>query len=271
MAKQEIKCPICGKEAVKFGIRKNKLQAIQRYKCGSCKKSFTLHQTKNITYPIQTILKSISIYNLGFNLKQTQEKLESSEKIKISISTLNSWINEYKNICAYSKLRAQALKLFNPKNIIKKLELSHIQPYTFKYHKAKLYLLFHSVKYNNEYHNIAHFYEPLKKYLEKIGTDKFPHHIFTYQKESSRPVAAIANKINNTIKDNDATSVRDNAGNSASGPDAEVDKDNLINNENKLINSQQRASQIKFTHMKIKISSKNNFACKLAKLACKNI
>ena len=228
--KKEIKCKKCGSsEIIKKGIKKKKLQSVQRYLCKSCSAVFTLDSTSK-TYLLQTILKSISAYNLGYNLKQVQEKIEKSEKIKIPISTLNSWIKEYKNICTYAKLRNQAIKLFNPKNIIKKLELSHIQPYTFKCHKAKLHILFHSRLYNNGFHNIAHFYEPLKNYLEKIGTDKFPHHIFTYDKTKT------------------------------SSPDAEIDKNKSIVNE-------KRASQLKFNHLKIEVKSKNNFACKLTGLA----
>ena len=269
--KIEIKCKSCGSAAItKKGIKKKKLQSAQRYLCKDCRAVFTLESIGK-TYPISIILKSISAYNLGCTLKQTQEKIEKYEKIKVPVSTLNSWINESKNICAYSKLRKQAIKIFSPKSIIKKLTLSHIQPYTFKCHKAKLHLLFHSRLYNNEFHNIAHFYEPLKAYLEKIGIDKFPHHIFTYDKtKAGSPNAEvdIKNFENNQMEKIKATSVGDNAEKSASNPDAgAAQKSDLIDNENKPINLQNRASQIKFNHLKIKINSKNNFACKLAKLA----
>ncbi len=158
MAKSQIRCKNCNSiEVIKKGIRKGKLQSKQIYQCKSCNLKFILGDEKSKTYPIGIILKSISAYNLGHTLKQTQEKLEKAEKIKIPISTLGSWLKEYREICAYSKLRNQAIKLFNPKNIIHRKPLNHIQPYTFKYHKAKLYLLFHSKLYNNEFHNIAHF------------------------------------------------------------------------------------------------------------------
>lgn len=177
MAKQEIKCPKCGKEAVKYGTRKNKVQSIQRYKCSHCGKAFTLQQIKNITYPVQTILKSISAYNMGYTLKQTLEKIEKSEKIKVPLSTISSWIAQYKNICTFARIRKQAIKLCNPKNIIKKQALSHIQPYAFKYHKAKLDILTKEIpKFNS-----------LKLYLEKINSKDFPHHIFTY---SNNKIAA---------------------------------------------------------------------------------
>ncbi len=85
--------------------------------------------------------------------------------------------------------------------------MHHIQPYTFKYHKAKLNLL---IKENPKF-------KLLKTYLQKINSKEFPHHIFTYNKD---------------------------------------------NNSN-----EQRASQIKFSTLKIKKIKKNNLANKLTKLA----
>ena len=65
-----------------------------------------------------------------------------------------------------------------------------------------------------------------------------------------------------------------NAKNSASSPDAEIANNNNFDNENKIGNigagqqiNEQRASQIKFSHLKIEAKSKNNLACKLASLA----
>lgn len=258
--KENIVCPNCNsKSTIKKGRRKSKLQTTQKYKCNDCCKIFTPKELKHKSYPAKIILNAISSYNLGNTLEASAKLINSRFKTNLTAKNVQLWVNEFKKQLPFSKLRKEAIKLCNPKNIIKKLELSHIQPYTFKYHKAKLYLLFHSRLYNNQFHNIAHFYEPLKQYLEKIGTDKFPHHIFTYDKSNS---IINENKSMNSIKNN-ATSVGDSTANSASGPDAGVAQ--IKNIDNKLL--QNRASQIKFNHLKIEIKSKNNFACKLAKLA----
>ncbi len=247
----QIKCSKCGSSnAVKRGFAKNKLQSFQKYQCKDCKSIFTVQQAKGKTYPLRVIISAISTYNLGYSLEKTREIINKKYSLGISVRTINSWINEYKSICTYSKLRKQAVKLYSPKTIINKLELNHIQPYTFKYHKAKLYLLFHSRLYNNEFHNIAHFYEPLKQYLEKISTEQFPHHIFTYNKDKSIDAAVVPVPI---LQENQSeNTINQNIGNFGTGQ------------QNKI---EQRASQIKFNHLKIKIMSKNNFACKLAKLA----
>jgi hypothetical protein len=106
-------------------------------------------------------------------------------------------------------LRKQAIKLYSPKNIIKKQALNHIQPYTFKHHRAKLDII---TKENP-------LFMALKVYINKINSNDFPHHIFTYNK--------------NTNKEN----------------------------------NEQRASQLKFSHLNIKIISKANQSNELAKLA----
>ena len=178
----KIKCPLCSSSQVKkHGVKRKKLQSIQRYCCNDCHKTFTLDPNKNKVYPMSIVLKSVSLYNTGY----TQQQIKKLTNPNPSQKTISNWLNEFKGICTFSKLRNQAIKLYKPSEIIHQQTLNHLQPYTFKYHKAKLYLLFHSIKYNNQFHNISHFYEPLKAYLEKIATDKFPHHIFTYNKDNS--------------------------------------------------------------------------------------
>src|SRR3989338_4986454 len=276
MQKGIIKCIFCSsKNTVKKGARKNKLQTIQKYQCKQCKKYFTLQhpQTKNKTYSISIVLKAISTYNLGNTLQKTAQIINKRYSLQITPPTILAWLNEYKDVCAFNKLRKETLKICNTKNIIFSKTFHHIQPYTFKCHKAKLYLLFHNRLYNSQFHNISLFYEPLKAYLEKIPADKFPHHIFTYQKTSVSSLNADAN--NNKIKNNGLNiGAGQNDNKIQSSPIAEIANNNYFDNENKIGNigagqqiNEQRASQIKFSHLKIEAKSKNNLACKLASLA----
>ena len=172
---QKIICNNCNsKNIIKKGLRKSKLQSKQIYQCKNCSKKFVLEQTKNKTYPIQTILKAISTYNLGHNLNQVQKMLEKTTKTKVPTSTISSWLNQHKPVCTFARLRNKAIKQFSPKEIIKKQTLSHIQPYTFKFHQAKLNLL---IKENPQF-------SKLNDYIEKINSKEFPHHIFTYDKQN---------------------------------------------------------------------------------------
>ena len=192
---RQISCPNCSsKQIKKHGTKKKKLQTLQRYFCNNCKKTFTLQPNKNKTYPSKIILNTLSYYNLGHSQQEAAKEISKRFKIKPSQKTISNWVNENKKVCTFAKIRSEAIKFYKPKTIIHKQTLNHTQPYTFKYHKAKLHLLFHNRLYNNEFHNIAHFCEPLKNYLEKISTKEFPHHIFTYDKNSS---AAEIEKNNN--------------------------------------------------------------------------
>ncbi len=208
MEQKQQKCQNCGsKNIVKAGKKRLKQQTVQRYKCSSCNKFFSDKQLKNKTYPAKIILNAISYYNLGNTLEETKNTIARKFKIPVPITTIQSWIKEYSGICTYARLRKEAIKPYNPNDIIFSQTLNHIQPYIFKCHKAKLEIL------TKESPQFA----AIKDYIEKINQKNFPHHIFTYNK-----------------------------GNNA---------------------NEKRASQLKFSHLKIETKSKNNLACKLATLA----
>jgi|SRR3989338_1904537 len=80
-------CPNCSsKNTIKRGKRKRKLRTIQQFQCKDCKKFFSSQSENkaqsNKTYPLGVILKSISAYNLGYNLSQTSEKMEKKVQDK---------------------------------------------------------------------------------------------------------------------------------------------------------------------------------------------
>lgn len=237
MKNAKVCCQICKKEAIKFGNRKNKNQIIQRYKCNFCNKIFTLQRIKHKTYPIKTILKAISLYNIGYKLNQVSNLLKPINKKQIPISTISSWLKQYKEICTFNKSRPTAIKLYPQKNMLFKKPLQHQQVYLFQYHKAKLYLLFHDIKYNNQFKSNSKFYEPIKNYLEKIPTDNFSHHIFkSFETKVKEGIINLKVKLKN--------------------PD-------ILNSTT----NEQRSSQIKLKTLPFIKLQKNNLANKLAKLA----
>jgi transposase-like protein len=121
----KIICPIClSKNIKKYGIQKNKLQNYQRYYCNNCKKVFSL-QEKNKTYPINIILTALSLYNLGNTQTQVINKISRKFRTKPSQKTISNWINDYKNVCTFNKLRKQAVKLYSPDEIIEKHTFMH--------------------------------------------------------------------------------------------------------------------------------------------------
>lgn len=178
--KSSILCPKCNSDRiVKKGKRKNKFQSFQQYQCKGCKYIFRFNPSKNKTYPIRIILKSISCYNQGNTLKKSADIINRKYNLSITPQIILFWINQYKDICTFNKLRKQATKLYSPEEIIEAHSFMHNNlPYKFQIHKAKLDLLFSSENYNNKFTNHVKFYRPIKSYIEKIQTKEFPHHIF---------------------------------------------------------------------------------------------
>jgi len=274
---KSIACPICSSKNIrKYGTKRAKLQNSQRYQCKDCNKIFTLKEGSNKTYPLNIILNAVSYYNLGYSQAETIKLL--ANKFKPSQKTVSNWINEYKPICTYDKLRKKAIKLFKPKDIIFSSRLNHQQVYNFQYHKAKLELLFKDKLYNNQFHNTSHFYDQIKQYLEKIPTKAFPHHIFKGYKEDNDNRITY-NWATQEIEDFPSSArlrlgkpaargqLRTYTRTSKLCPSAEIAENKNHSIKNSLINEKQRASQIKFSHLEIKHIKKQNYATKLAKLA----
>jgi transposase-like protein len=169
-----IQCPNCtSKNIKKAGIKKLQLQTHQKYHCKNCKKIFTLdQQSKNRTYPIKTILNALTLYNLGHSQTKIQTLLRISPKP--SQKTISNWINEHEHLAPYKRIRKEAKKLYTPENIIDTYDFLHNNlNYKFQIHNYKLSIAFQNNKFNQHSKFI-----PIKEYLDKIPTKKFPHHIF---------------------------------------------------------------------------------------------
>ena len=164
----QISCPNCSSKNIKkAGIRKNQQQIIQQYFCKSCKKTFTLQATKNKTYPTQTILKTLTLYNLGHPQSKIQTLLRTNPKP--SQKTISNWINEFKTTTTFYRFRKESKKLYSPEQIIETYNFLHNNlNYKYQIHSFKLKEL---SKTNPKFLKI-------KQYLEKIPTSNFPHHIF---------------------------------------------------------------------------------------------
>jgi len=169
--RQDVECPYCSsKLIVKAGLRKLKRQVVQKFKCNSCLRYFTARKIKKAEYPERIILSSISTYNLGYTLEQTQKQIAKRFKLKVPLSTIHSWIKEYASICTFTRLRKNVLKLFSQDSIIFSQKLQHNQIYNFQLHRAKLWLQAKELPEQK--------FQSLRKYLETIPTNEFPHHIF---------------------------------------------------------------------------------------------
>ena len=171
---KRIRCPNCSSSNIrKYGINKKKLQTSQRYFCKECQKTFVLAATtglKNKSYPANIILNALSYYNLCYSQKKTSSMLSRKHRASVPQKTISNWINEFKSITTFNRLREQAKQQFRSEELISSYEFLHNNlNYKYQIHSFKLQYLTNN---NDKFSRI-------KLYLKKIPTSNFPHHIFT--------------------------------------------------------------------------------------------
>jgi PD-(D/E)XK nuclease superfamily len=189
-------CPQCNsKFIIKKGMRLNRFRNLQVFQCRECLYKYTAAAGKNKTYTPRVILETVSEYNLGNSVSETQRVIRKRLHVDIPEGTIRSWIRAHKPLTAYARIRALGQKLFTADEMIRSFLLRHKQVYRFQVHRAKLELLLQ----NAHHHHLA----PARDYLEEVGED-FPHGMFqTSEHRSSKFPTTVAIPI--TRKENYAT------------------------------------------------------------------
>lgn len=170
-------CPYCGSDNfVKRGVRQKKHEVVQLYICRAegCGRTFTAERVKGKRFPLNVILEGISYYNLGLSLEQTckilDQKFSKQENIIAPTpATLSAWIEEYKPLCRFERMRPWAIKMFPPQKMVEVVTMAHRQLYRFRYHRAKTILAM------EEFKNYR--FGPLKEYLDNVSSET-PHQYF---------------------------------------------------------------------------------------------
>ena len=176
---QNAACPQCNsKFTIKKGRRQNRFRTLQVFQCGECLHKFTAALGKNKTYPPHVILETVSTYNLGNSVSDTQRAIRKRLHLDIPEGTIRSWIRAHKPLTTYARFRALGRTVFAPDAIIRSLTFRHKQVYRFELHRAKLELLLQIARHRH--------LTPAKDYLDAIGKD-FPHRMFqTTEHRSSK-------------------------------------------------------------------------------------
>src|SRR5713101_3224436 len=76
--KRPERCPHCGSAAIsRKGTRRKKIEIVQLWRCASCKRVFTPTPAplRNKTYPLRIVLDAITLFDLGYSLDETAEKV----------------------------------------------------------------------------------------------------------------------------------------------------------------------------------------------------
>ena len=133
-----VTCPTCnGKNTIRYGRYRWK----QIYYCKYCKKKFTNRGLNNKTYSLRVITSAITSYNLGNTLEESAKSINRRFKVRISKSSVHSWVKEFSNICTYWKIRPRAVKNYNGKILFTHSFNHNGLTYNFRYHKLKLEIL----------------------------------------------------------------------------------------------------------------------------------
>jgi len=170
------KCIYCGSfNTIKRGFRQNRFERLQRFQCKDCGRFFTEKKLGQRSYPSKVIVRALSLYNSGFTLKETAEKINKRFSLSIKPQTVHAWLKDYSNICSFARLRKKALRVLPAGKMVLGKRLEHSQQYEFQLHRAKLELLAKELPERKFF--------ALKSYLERIPSKSFPHHIFRISDE----------------------------------------------------------------------------------------
>ncbi len=111
-ARQE-RCLYCsGTHIIKKGKRRKKFETVQLWYCKDCDVVFAPRTLKGKTYPIPVILDGLGYYHIGHSLEGSSMLLQERYGIKVTPTTLSRWLNEYKALCTYGRLRQRGTALF---------------------------------------------------------------------------------------------------------------------------------------------------------------
>ena len=199
-AKPPERCPYCrGRKLVRKGVRRKKLETVQRWACLSCGRLFTPGPSalRNKTYPLVVILDGLTWYDLGYPLLEVCARIKSRHGLAVVPSTVSAWLAEHRSLCAYRRLRAAGRKLFPARRILRSVKLYHQQVYSFVIHRAKLALLLEA-RANARFVGLARFLEEAPQLC--------PHELFRESARASQTKGSFdTTKAIVTTKENFAT------------------------------------------------------------------
>lgn len=138
----EIRCPNCrGKDVIKKGKRETRFGLRQVFYCKNCKRKFTLRKISDKAYSPKVIINSINYYNLGHTFEKSAKLVNQRFKVKVTKSSVHRWVEEFKKICLYHKMREEVLKEYGKDILVSKTFKHNGLAYNFKFHKPKLEML----------------------------------------------------------------------------------------------------------------------------------
>lgn len=164
-------CPYCqGKEIVKRGKRKKKLESVQQYFCKKCQKKFTPGITKYKTFPMRIILSAITFYNRLHTLEESAKAVSEKYGIRTNPQNIANWLKDLKSYLPFLRMRSFIAGKYKRSEAFTTSRMFHGQIYDFMYHRAKTdCMLEEEFKHQK--------FRPLREFLELVIAE-CPHQIF---------------------------------------------------------------------------------------------
>ena len=167
------RCPHCNsRRLIRKGTRKKKLESVPLWRCKSCGRTFTLgpRPIPNKTYPVSEILEAITLFDRGYTLAETAEKISSrfgrrasprqyrggfpsthgSPHTRGSAHALSSRSNRRKPSERSSSITARCTSLPTTEQSSASSGMGHLMP-SAHFRRAPPYVLAHSRIFSNRY------------------------------------------------------------------------------------------------------------------------
>jgi transposase-like protein len=128
-------CPACDKPGIKSGSRRTRRGRIQRLYCRPCERGFCESALPRRHYSAATIVETVTTYNLGRTLDDTQREIAKRFRTVVPQSTIHSWLKQFAAVCTFSRFRKRYS--FSEEETIQSRTFSHRQEYKFKFHRLK--------------------------------------------------------------------------------------------------------------------------------------
>src|ERR1700681_347136 len=98
--------PHCGSTAItRKGTRRKKIEIVHLWRCSSCKRVFTPTPAvlRDKTYPLRVVLDAITLYDLGYSLEATANKIRARHGHRVGRSTIAVWLDAHRSLTTYAR------------------------------------------------------------------------------------------------------------------------------------------------------------------------
>jgi len=110
---------------------------VQTYFCKQCGRRFQDKKLLGKSYAPKVVYEALVLYHQGFTLDETRRRVNKRFKVKVSLSTIHSWIKEYVFLCPIHNQRNQII--YGGEDVVFRKRFDHENlDYEFKYHRLKL-------------------------------------------------------------------------------------------------------------------------------------